>query len=103
MSIFTSFRPRLVGQPAQNSPEMALALAREHIEAIKERKAEAEAAERACEPMVETTPQDQEHYDVLEALLKGRHRPVILPLLLESFPELITPAGDLQLGLKAAP
>ena len=103
MSLYRSFRAPLVGRPAQNSPEMAVTLAREHIAAIKARKVEAEAAERACEPMVEATPQDQEHYDVLEALLKGRHRPVILPLLLESFPELITPAGDLQLGLKAAP
>lgn len=102
MSLYRSFRAPLVGRPAQNSSEMAIALAHEHIAAIKERKAEAEAAERACEPMIETTSQDQEHYDVLEALLKGRHRPVILPLLLESFPELITPAGDLQLGLKAA-
>ena len=75
--------------PAQNSSEMATDLALEMIEGHKQRRLDAQQAEAECLPSLEWTPVDQERIDTLEALLKGRHRSVVLPLILEHFPEMI--------------
>ncbi len=59
------------------------------IEAILNQREVAKARERACELPLPWTPHDQERVDTLEALLKGRHRDAVLPLILEAFPELV--------------
>ena len=76
-------------QPAQNSTEMAREFALDIIAGIKERRAEAKARELACEPAEPWTPADQERIDALEALLKGRHRATVIPLILEHLPEIL--------------
>lgn len=78
-----------VQSPADNSAEMAADLAMETIIDIKNQREVAKAREEACEPPLPWTPQDQDRVDTLEALLKGRHRATVLPLILEAFPELV--------------
>lgn len=78
-----------VQAPADNSAEMAADLAMDTIEGILNQREAAKAAEVACEPPLPWTPVDQERIDTLEALMKGRHRATVLPLILEAFPELV--------------
>lgn len=72
--------------------EMAADLARDMIDVIKEARAEAKAREMACEPSLPTSAAHLEAYRTLEALLKGRHRGVVLPILFDELPEMIAPA-----------
>lgn len=97
MSIFRSFsNVPLVNQPEAppTKDEMAADLALEMCERIKAWRVDALAREQAAEPPLMTTPQMQEAYDTLDALMKGQHRWVVVPVILEHFPELITPAKD---------
>ncbi len=69
--------------------DMAYNLAMEMIEGIKARRLEAKQAELACEESTPWTPADQERIDTLEALLKGKHRPIVVACILEHFPEML--------------
>lgn len=76
---------------ASTAEDLASDLALEMIDRIKDRRAKAKAKELACEESEPWDPQsDKEAYDTLEALLKGRHRAVVVKLLLTHFPELVT-------------
>lgn len=99
MSIFKSFQnvPIIDTRPP-TADEMAADLAMETIEQILNRREEAKQRELDCEPPLEATEADKQCYETLDALMKGRHRAVVLPLVLEAFPELITPA---KLGAEA--
>lgn len=88
MSIFTSFNnPR--PQSARSKVEAVEQLVMEQIAGIKARRREAEDAENRCEASLPTTREDEERYEVLRALLEGPHRPQVVALLLEHFPELV--------------
>ena len=89
MAHLFSFQTLQQPRAPRTADEAAMQMATEAIEAIKERRQLANEREIACEPSLEWSPEDQEQRDVLEALLKGRHRPVVLPLILEAFPELL--------------
>lgn len=93
MSVFKSFsNVPIVDNRPPTADEMAADLAMETIEGILNQREEAKQRELDCEPPLEATEEDKQRYETLEALLKGRHRAVVLPLVLEAFPELITPA-----------
>lgn len=81
----------IVGQ-APSAAEMAADLCREMAEVIQAARLEATRRELACEPPLPTTAEHRGAYAALEALVKGRHRAVVLPILFEEFPELLTPA-----------
>jgi hypothetical protein len=97
VSLFKSFQnvPILDDRPPTQE-EMAADLAMETIEHILNRREEAKQREIDCEPPLEATEEDQQAYATLDALMQGRHRHIVAPLILEAFPELITPAklGD---------
>lgn len=86
----------ILNQPeAPTTPEeMAADLMAETCERYKALRAEAIAAEQECDPSKPWNPQAQECMDTIEALLKGRHRWVCVPVLLEHFPELVRPATE---------
>ena len=90
---FASFRTPIVGQEKPpTADEMAADLAEETCLRLKELKAEALAREQACEPPMLDTEERAECYKTLESLMKGRHRWIVLPILFEQFPEMVTPA-----------
>lgn len=92
-SLFRSFgNVPIVDNAPPTAEEMAQDLAIETIEGILNQREEAKRRERECEPPLEATEEDKQRYETIEALLKGRHRAMVLPLVLEAFPELITPA-----------
>lgn len=92
MSVFTSFnKPRPEKSVRGTADDMAYNMALDAIAHIKARRVEAVKAEQATEPSLPTTAEDKEQYEILDALMKGRHRHVVLPLILEAFPELVTP------------
>lgn len=94
MSIFRSFsNVPILNQPeAPPTPEeMAADLAEETCLRFKALQAEVRALEEACEYSPDRTPEAQECMNTLEALMKGRHRWVVVPVVLEHLPELITP------------
>lgn len=75
----------------RTADQMAADLAAETCRRLQALRAEALAAEqRADEPMRESAEQ-AECYTTLDALLRGRHRRVVVPVLLEHFPELLRP------------
>lgn len=91
-SPFRSFTVPIVKPPTP--AEMAADLAIEMIERYKELRADAMRREAECEPPAEWTPEAQECIDTLEALIgpdtkPGPHRAVVLPIILEHFPELV--------------
>lgn len=69
--------------------DLASELALEMIERIKDRRVEAQQAEQQCDESVPWLQADQEAYDTLETLMKGRHRKVVVNLILTHFPELV--------------
>jgi hypothetical protein len=75
---------------APTAEDLASDLALEMIDRIKERRAIAKAKELACEESEPWQTADKEAYETLEALLKGRHRAIVVKLLLTHFPELVT-------------
>jgi len=81
----------LVNQPERppTKDEMAAELAEDTCLRIKEFRAEALRREQECEPPMETTPEHTECYETLDALMKGQHRWVVVPVILEHFPEFI--------------
>lgn len=74
--------------------EMAADLAEETILRWKELRAEAKAVEEAAELPLAWSPEAQECIDTLEALLKGPHRWVVVPVLVELMPEFAVPPTD---------
>lgn len=74
--------------------EMAADLMEETCLQYKALRAEALAAEQECDPSKPWSPQAQECMTTIEALCKGPHRWVCIPVLLEHFPELVRPATD---------
>lgn len=70
--------------------DLAADLALEMIDRIKERRRLAREKEANCEESEPWLQADQEAYATLETLLKGRHRAVVVRLLLEHFPELVS-------------
>lgn len=88
----------LVNQPTprQSKDEMAADLMEETCLRYKALREAAIAAEQECEPSTPWNPESQECMDTIEALLKGRHRWVCVPVLLEHFPELVVPASDAE-------
>ncbi len=97
MKPFRSFQnvPVLNQPEAQPSAEqMAADLAEEACLKLKELRARAlEAEANADEPMVESAEQI-ECYATLDALMKGRHKWVVTPIVLEHFPELTRPPNE---------
>lgn len=73
---------------------MAAELAEDTCLRWKELRAEAIAAEQACEPSKPWNREAQECVDTLEALLKGPHRWVVIPVILELCPEFAVPPSD---------
>ena len=91
MSLFTSFNKPKPEKPVPGTAaDMAYNMALDAIEGIKARRKAAYDAENNLQPSIETTAEDKERYEVLEALMKGRHRHIVVPLILEAFPELVT-------------
>lgn len=90
---FLSFTRR---QQEQTAVQMATELARETIEDYKALRAEAVAAEKACEESKEWNDRANECIQTLDALMRGRHRDVVRPIVLTEFPEIVS------LALKAA-
>lgn len=88
---FGNHQATIVGK-APSPAELAADLAREMAEVIQLARLEATRRELACEPPLPTTEDHKQAYAALEALVKGRHRAVVLPILFEEFPELLTPA-----------
>lgn len=82
--------------------DMAAELARETCESYKELRDAARQAEEQAEPPHHWNDAAAECMQTLEALLKGRHRRVVLPIILEFFPELMTPATATEQELAAA-
>lgn len=94
---FSSFRNvPIIGEADKPKPmtkeEMAADLAEECVLELKEMRAAALKAEANCEPSLPPSPRQRELYTTLEALLKGPHRWVVVPVILEHLPELATPA-----------
>lgn len=69
--------------------EMAAELATETCENYKELRAAAKAAEESCEPSHVWNDQAAECMATLDALMKGQHRWIVVPIILEHFPELL--------------
>lgn len=82
--------------------EMAAELATETCENYKALRAAAKSAEEACEPSHAWNDQAAEYWQTLEALMKGRHRWIAVPIILEHFPELLTKAQATQAEIDAA-
>lgn len=77
-------------KPAEPTPDdLARDMALDAIERIKERRKAAQEREINCEESLEWLQEDADAYATLEALLKGRHRKVVLHELLTAFPELV--------------
>lgn len=95
-NLFRSFgNVPIVGQEKRPTrEEMAADLMAETCERYKALRAEALAAEQACDPSKPWSPQAQECMDTIEALMQGPHRWVCMPVLLEHFPELVRPATE---------
>jgi hypothetical protein len=95
MSVFRSLTnpsPAQLVNQRQTAEEMASDLAVDTCLRYKEMRAEALQAEANAELPAAWSPEAKECMDTLEALLKGRHRWVVLPIVLEHFPELVRPA-----------
>ena len=90
MSIFRSF---VNDEPVVTASQMAEDLARETCETLVRLRAEAVAREQAAEPPMLATDEQAECYRTLEALLKGRHRRVVLPVMLSLLPDLSRPTN----------
>lgn len=100
MKPFRSFPStvQLLNQPEQppSAEQMAADLAEETCLRLKELKAAAlEAEQNADEPLVESAEQI-ECYKTLDALMQGRHKWIVVPVVLEHFPELIRPPTEME-------
>lgn len=92
MSLFKSFgNVPIVGQQPSRD-EMAADLAEETCLRLKELRAEALRREAECEQPLRDTAESLGCQQTLEALMKGRHRWIAVPIILEHFPELLAPA-----------
>lgn len=94
---FPSSVPLLNQPEAQPSAEqMAADLAEETCLRLKELKAAAlEAEQNADTPLMES-PEQLECYKTLDALMQGRHKWVVVPIVLEHFPELTRPPTEME-------
>lgn len=100
-SPFRSFGNAHIIKPP-TADEMAADLATETCQRIKELRAEALAREQACEPPLPATDESRGLQATLDALMKGRHRWIAVPIILEHFPELVTPAEATEEQIAAA-
>lgn len=94
MKPFRSFSNVPIVNATPTKQEMAADLAEETCLRLKELKAAAKAAEESADaPLMESADQ-KECYTTLEALMKGPHRWVVVPVILEHFPELTMPPTE---------
>lgn len=102
--IFESFNGGRAQREAEQrtNDERAIELATETCERYRELRAEALQAEANAESPVEWHAEAAECMRTLDALMRGRHRPVVQRVLLEYFPELLTPATATEQELAAA-
>lgn len=91
MSLFRSFSNVPIIKPPTRE-EMAADLATETCERYKALREDAKAAEANCEPSKVWTAQAAECIQTIDALMRGQHRWIVVPIILEHLPELVTPA-----------
>lgn len=96
MSVFRALRNE--PSPDQLAAELAADTIAAHRAFALEIQAEQEAAKTEGRDPRQVTPEDEaqvaERMQTLAALLAGRHRAVVLPLVLEAFPELFQKVGQ---------
>lgn len=88
----------LLNQPEQppSAEEMAANLAEETCEKLKAMKAAALEAEQNAEEPLPPSAEQAECYKTLDALMQGRHKWVVTPIILEHFPELLRPPTEME-------
>src|SRR5262245_25451352 len=99
MKHFRSFQNvPLVNQPEHppTKEEMAADLALEMCEVIKTARAEALRREEQCESPLPPTKETLDAQATLDALMKGPHKWVVTPVILEQFPELVRPPTEVE-------
>lgn len=97
MSVFRSFQNvPILNQPAKPATreEMAADLAAETCERYKVLRQQALDAEANAEPSLQWNDEAKECIETIEALMKGPHRWVVVPVILEHLPELVTQPKD---------
>lgn len=86
----------------KTADEMAVELVTDACERYAVLRAEATQREKDAEPPAEWTVEAQECMTTIDALLRGRHRRAVLPIVIRFFPEILTPATASEAELAAA-